>query len=394
MLLTETPDLYVYQLRQRPYFELLGIVEGVKSIAWDVTFSGTSSFKMWVARSKSNYDILKHGNVVTSNGDAFLVQKVEVDRDEDNGILMCVSGKSIDVLMSQRIVAGVYVADGKYLSEVVHDLFYDNFVKMGADNLLGKYRSFGGMVDEVMKSSVTGKYGPKLSFQTSYSSVIDQLDKVTDGTGYGWKLKFSAKDKRLRMTLNGVVDKTATSSGPIVFSTDFEDILSSEYLNDYSDLKTIAYVFGEGEGSERKYVTVDLSDKLLGTSLRDTMESEMYVDARDLQSTYKDSSGVEKTMSAEQYDSLLIDRGTKKLLENAVSETFTVDVRVLGNTQFKLGKDYTLGDKVTVIDKELGVSVDAVLVKIEESISDKYKVKCSFGDSKVSLVDKIVRKLG
>ena len=298
MLLTETPDLYVYQLRQRPYFELLGIVEGVKSIAWDVTFSGTSSFKMWVARSKSNYDILKHGNVVTSNGDAFLVQKVEVDRDEDNGILMCVSGKSIDVLMSQRIVAGVYVADGKYLSEVVHDLFYDNFVKMGADNLLGKYRSFGGMVDEVMKSSVTGKYGPKLSFQTSYSSVIDQLDKVTDGTGYGWKLKFSAKDKRLRMTLNGVVDKTATSSGPIVFSTDFEDILSSEYLNDYSDLKTIAYVFGEGEGSERKYVTVDLSDKLLGTSLRDTMESEMYVDARDLQSTYKDSSGVEKTMSA------------------------------------------------------------------------------------------------
>lgn len=394
MLLTETPDLYVYQLRQRPYFELLGIVEGVKSIAWDVTFSGTSSFKMWVARSKSNYDILKHGNVVTSNGDAFLVQKVEVDRDEDNGILMCVSGKSIDVLMSQRIVAGVYVADGKYLSEVVHDLFYDNFVKMGADNLLGKYRSFGGMVDEVMKSSVTGKYGPKLSFQTSYSSVIDQLDKVTDGTGYGWKLKFSAKDKRLRMTLNGVVDKTATSSGPIVFSTDFEDILSSEYLNDYSDLKTIAYVFGEGEGSERKYVTVDLSDKLLGTSLRDTMESEMYVDARDLKSTYKDSSGVEKTMSAEQYDSLLIDRGTKKLLENAVSETFTVDVRVLGNTQFKLGKDYTLGDKVTVIDKELGVSVDAVLVKIEESISDKYKVKCSFGDSKVSLVDKIVRKLG
>lgn len=394
MLLTETPDLYVYQLRKRPYFELLGIVEGVKSIAWDVTFSGTSSFKMWVARSKSNYDILKHGNVVSSNGDAFLVQKVEVDRDEDDGILMCVSGKSIDVLMSQRIVAGIYVANGKYLSEVVHDLFFDNFVKMGSDNLLGKYRNFGGMVGGVMESSVTGKYGPTLDFQTSYSNVLGQLDKVTDGTGYGWKLKFSASDKKLYMTLSGVVDKTATSSSPIVLSTDFEDLLSSEYLNDYSDLKTIAYVFGEGEGSERKYVVVDLSDKLLGTSLRDTMASEMYVDARDLQSTYKDSSGTEKTMSAEQYDSLLIDRGTKKLLENAVSESFSADVRVLGNTQFKLGEDYTLGDKVTVIDKELGVSMDAVLVKVEESISDKYEVKCSFGDSKVSLVDKIVRKLG
>ena len=394
MLLTETPDLYVYQLRKRPYFELLGIVEGVKSIAWDVTFSGTSSFKMWVARSKSNYDILKHGNVVSSNGDAFLVQKVEVDRDEDDGVLMCVSGKSIDVLMSQRIVAGIYVANGKYLSEVVHDLFYNNFIVMGADNLLGKYRSFGGMVGGVMESSVTGKYGPTLDFQTSYSNVLDQLDKVTDGTGYGWKLKFSASDKKLRMTLSGVVDKTATSSSPIVLSTDFEDILSSEYSNDYSDLKTIAYVFGEGEGSERKYVTVDLSDKLLGSSLSDTMASEMYVDARDLQSTYKDSSGNEKTMSAERYDSLLLDRGTKKLLENAVSESFSADVRVLGNTQFKLGKDYMLGDKVTVIDKELGVSMDAVLVKVEESISDKYEVKCSFGDSKVSLVDKIVRKLG
>ncbi len=394
MLLTETPDLYVYQLRQRPYFELLGIVEGIKSIAWDVTFSGTSSFKMWVARSKSNYDILKHGNVVASNGDAFLVQKVEVDRDEDDGILMCVSGKSIDVLMSQRIVAGTYVADGKYLSEVVHDLFFDNFVKMGSNNLFGRWRSFGGMVGGVMESSVTGKYGPTLNFQTSYSNVLDQLDKVTDGTGYGWKLKFSASDKKLRMTLSGVVDKTSTSSGPIVLSTDFEDILSSEYSNDYSDLKTIAYVFGEGEGSERKHVTVDLSDKLLGSSLSDTMASEMYVDARDLQSTYKDSSGDEKTMSDEQYESLLLDRGTKKLLENAVSESFSADVRVFGNTQFVLGKDYTLGDKVTVIDKDLGVLMDAVLVKVEESISDKYEIKCSFGDSKVSLVDKIVRKLG
>lgn len=393
MLLTETPDLYVFQLRQKPYFELLGIVEGVKSIAWDTTFSGTSSFKLWVIHNDVNFSMLKQGNVIESNGDAFLVQKVEVDRDEDNGVLMCVSGKSIDVLMSQRIVTGTYIADNKYLSEVVHELFYNNFVMTGNDSLLGKYRNFGGMEGSVMSSSVSGKYGPKLSFQTSYSSVLGQLDKVVDGTGYGWKLKFSIADKKMYMTLNAVADKTKQSSSPIVLSTDFEDILSSEYSNDYSDLKTIAYVFGEGEGSARKYVVVDLSDKLVGTDGRDTMMSEMYVDARDLQSTYKDSTGAEKTMSLEQYDSLLLDRGTKKLLENAVTESFTADIRALGNTQFKLGEDYTLGDKVTIVDRETGVSTDAVLVKVEESISDKYEVKCSFGDSKVSLVDKIARKL-
>ena len=93
MLLTETPDLYVYQLKQKPYFELLGIVEGVKSIAWDTTFSGTSSFKLWVIHNDMNVSMLKQGNVVESNGDAFLIQKVEVDRDEDSGVLMCVSGK-------------------------------------------------------------------------------------------------------------------------------------------------------------------------------------------------------------------------------------------------------------------------------------------------------------
>lgn len=393
MLLTETPDLYVYQLKQKPYFELLGVVEGVKSIAWDTTFSGTSSFKLWVIHNDVNSSMLKQGNVIESNGDAFLVQKVEVDRDEDNGVLMCVSGKSIDVLMSQRIVTGTYIADNKYLSEVVHEFFYNNFVMTGNDSLLGKWRNFGGIAGSVMSSSVSGKYGPKLSFQTSYSSVLDQLDKVVDGTGYGWKLKFSIADKKMYMTLNAVADKTKQSSSPIVLSTDFEDILSSEYSNDYSDLKTIAYVFGEGEGSARKYVVVDLSDKLVGTDGRDTMMSEMYVDARDLQSTYKDSTGTEVTMSSEQYDSLLLDRGTKKLLENAVTESFTADIRVLGNTQFKLGEDYTLGDKVTIVDRETGISMDAVLTKVEESISDKYEVKCSFGDSKVSLVDKIARKL-
>lgn len=387
MLLTQTPDIFVYQLCKRPYLEPLGIVEGIKSLAWDTTFSGASNFKLWVLKSKANYDILKLGNIVYANGDAFLIQKMQVESD-DGASLMCISGKSIDVIMSMRTLQKTYVASNKNLQDVFYELVKDNFSSSSTNNLLGKSRAFGGTTGLIGTNILSLNY-PKVSFQNIGSTVLSLFDKLIDGLDYGWKLKLHNNMSMMNVTVSQVQDRTINSTDPIVLSTDFEDILSSTYSRNISGLKTVAYVFGEGEGSERKHVTVDLTKKLLGDEAGRSMMSELYVDARDLQSTYRSDDGSEKTIPEADYLKMLEARGVSKLLDNAIEESFTVDVRCFGDTQFVLGVDYTLGDRITIVDEVLGLSVDAVLTKVEESISDKYFVQCSFGDSKLSLLDKL-----
>lgn len=103
--------------------------------------------------------------------------------------------------------------------------------------------------------------------------------------------------------------------------------------------KNFAYVAGEGEGSARVIVEVDLR------SSADEERREVYVDARDLQSTYQDDAGDEHTYTADQYRALLRQRGLEKLAEYQKIETVNGDVDPNANLTY--GVDFDLGDLCT-----------------------------------------------
>lgn len=97
-----------------------------------------------------------------------------------------------------------------------------------------------------------------------------------------------------------------TENGCAVFSTSFASIGTLDFLADSSDYRNFAYIAGEGEGSQRVIVTLDVrADE--GEALR-----ELFVDARDLRS----DDGV-NTLSEEDYRKLLLTRGKQRLAEHA-----------------------------------------------------------------------------
>ena len=138
---------------------------------------------------------------------------------------------------------------------------------------------------------------------------------------------------------------STTNSG--VFGDTFGNILTQQYIEDLSEYKNIAYVYGEETDEGRKSVTVDL---------RKTGEpsQELYVDARDLQSTYKDSSGTEQTYTTEEYEQLLRNRGIDKLAETT-SDAYQYKLEVdPDNSLCRLGVDYNLGSTVRIHSKRYG----------------------------------------
>ena len=149
----------------------------------------------------------------------------------------------------------------------------------------------------------------------------------------------------------------ASGNVPIVFSKEFDNLTASEYSFDTTAEKNFALIGGEGEGAERVYSFIEGSEDGLN-------RREIFVDADTIKKTYKDENGVEKTYTPEEYKSMLDAHGRQNITALVASEILngTLDAT---NGNYIYGRDFSLGDVVTVQDNVLGIYTN---VRIREAI--------------------------
>ena len=182
-------------------------------------------------------------------------------------------------------------------------------------------------------------------------------------------------------TWQGEDKSELASTNAVKFSKEFENVTNIEFVRDESDYRTTALVAGEGEGNDRQIVIVN--DGFSGLNRK-----EIFVDARDIQSTYVDENNVEVTVTPTEYAQMLIDRGQQELADKTIIETFEGEVI---DTQFKYGVDYSLGDIVSFRSERLKRVLHTRVTSSTITVDDNKKVtlKISFGNKIPTLLDKI-----
>ena len=140
-------------------------------------------------------------------------------------------------------------------------------------------------------------------------------------------------------------------SSTITFAMKYGNMGSPSYNENRSKERTVAAVWGQGEGASRNYVT-RTSDAYSASN-----DIEMYVDARDID--LGDTSGLNT-------------RGDKKLREMGISRSFGFTTIQTPSTLY--GVDYFLGDKVTAInpfnENTETLKVNSVAVSLSEDGSE------------------------
>ena len=175
--------------------------------------------------------------------------------------------------------------------------------------------------------------------------------------------------------------KNTDGNKPVVFATSLKNILSGTYKRNSQDLKNTAYVAGEGEGTARTVKTVHPEN--IGVD-----RYELYVDARDLQST--DENG--NTLTATQYEAALNDRGLAKLSEYVVSETYEATINT-ADDKFVYKKDYFVGDIITLKDELIGIELDVRITAVQTTSTDgETKIDLTLGQAKMRTNEKLKRK--
>ena len=79
-------------------------------------------------------------------------------------------------------------------------------------------------------------------------------------------------------------------------------------------------------------------------------------------------------MTEEQYYQTLQERGMEKLKEASVVDNFEATVFTDTNNSFVCGRDYQLGDFVSVIDRQLNIRIDAQIKGVTRSLTETGEV--------------------
>lgn len=302
------------------------------------------------------------------------VENIKRESDSEYEKTIVLSGRLGTLLFTKRVIAGTIKFQGKtaqFVKEVIYnevvkeatskryvniDIQYDNEEYLNTFcSTIDKQVTGGYVWDSIQPALEQDKLGV-------YFVPIVETEHIPEGgtepTNISkWKLTISAGKDRTKGNTQGNV--------PVVFSQSLSNIARTNYELESKQYCNVAYVAGEGEEEQRKWYEVYAKEEV-AKGVEDKsgwQRNELWIDARDVQS--KDKEGNELT--DEEYEQLIKQRANEKFAENEKGESYTATITE-ANKQYTYGIDYVLGDLVTVIDDELGITVDAQVTTVTKSI--------------------------
>lgn len=374
MLLRDV-EIQVFKL-SNDAFEPIGGINQFTSLIWPDKFNGYTTFELNAPISPENKTLIKKNNILWCGGEvAAKIEIITVDKNDEGEKFFKVKGRTLEQVLTTRIIWGTYNCTNKPSSTAMYEI-----VKGQCVSPADSYRKI-----PYLECAEDERLGKTISFQKTGGEVYNAVESIAKDSGLGFDVIFKPKEKKLIFKVTEGIDRTKEDSDLVIFSTELEDILSSSYYTNNQDEKTLAFVTGEGEGPDRKYV-VSGNNASYGFERK-----ELYVDARDVQSTVTNDDGTTTEIPNDEYNDLLNDRGMEKLAECDLVESFEAKMRV--DSQYTYGVDYFKGDKVVVQDAELGVEVLAQITEVSQNYDDEYELEITFGYEYPTLMQKIKRHI-
>jgi hypothetical protein len=248
-------ELYIFDGNTR---KVAGIIESYEYLRWTQRYSRCGVFELKAIASADNIALLQIGNLLWKNDDAEagIVEFVEYTQDEQEYVT--VSGRFITGLLARRIVWATETLKGD-LSAAVRQLLNNN--------LLAPSDTSRAMPNITFTSPTLGV---SVNTQISFKNLLDAVSDLCENADVGIRTAFNPSTGAFDIQLYKGADTSA------VFSKEYENVIEQVFTHSLAEYANIALVGGEGEGSQRQFVTVGAGS---GMERR-----EVFVDAKDLQS--------------------------------------------------------------------------------------------------------------
>lgn len=338
-----------------PALDLLGILEAYTSLLVSDQAFRAGDFTLDAPLTAESRDLLVPDNIIWFYGDtAGIVEYRQMVVQEDGNITLSVKGSLLSGLLRRRVLWGLYNFCDSPSAILRMCVTQSAISPTRGDNLAARKIPNLTLADSAEVTDTR-----EIRKQSTGAGLYDIISDVAKATNTAFGVRFDPANLKMVFWTRVGVDRTIQQSGvdPVLYSTELDDVLTSDYAYNASEYKNLALVAGEGDGAARVYTAVSVADTAAGFARR-----ELFVDARDLQK----NTDAEHPLTDEEYTETLQTRGRERLAQYLLVESFGATVRTV-NPTYEYGRDFFLGDTITVTDDRLGLSVNAVVEGTERS---------------------------
>ena len=259
-------DIYVLD----DNLQLVGIVDYYRSLIWCKRYNKPGDCEIYTDASHASLSLLRTGRYLyrpddrdNENAMVCKIKKIQLDTSAEDGNYLIVTGYDCKQMLNQRIVWGMANCDGN-IETFARKLVNDACINPSISERAFKLENGNAMFALGAEAGFT----ETLSEQVSYKNIEEKIQEYCDK--YKWGYRVVLDDGVLKFELFTGTDKT----GIVIFSDDFENLCSTSYTDDKTDIANLALVAGSGEDNER------LTGVYGDASGVDRYE--LFVDARDI----------------------------------------------------------------------------------------------------------------
>ena len=309
--------------------KLAGVVDAYKSLIWVNRYKKPGDCEVYLDASMENIALLSIGKYLVRSDDSMVcrIKKIEIDTAPENGNYLIVTGYDVKQLVDQRIFWGKATVNGNleaFIRKIVNSSCASNasderkFLKDNGQQLLYLGSEAGLTVTE--------------SEQISYKNVGEKIREYCEKYKFGYRV--IRNDEKLYFELFNGEDKTDT----VIFSDEYENLSSTKYVDDSTDLANVALIAGSGEDAKRLTETIGNATGI--------NRYELFADARDIAQVVTWEQLTETYPTTEQggQGSIAFSGG------NYVYKMASIDIQIVDEAQLEWLQDNYTGTVVTDAD--------------------------------------------
>ena len=324
----------------------IAILDSFISFVWTERFNGENDFELVLPASSlwRTEFVLDRFLLIQNSRVMMVIESIETTTDAEGSDVLKIAGNGLETLLKRRVLRNEVVNSGHTVRAMIKELLDQNITQMAVPVARSIPRF-------VMASGTGTPTLPEDARFTKGSSLYEQVLGLCTAHNLGFRIDTEDGDWWAAVLYQGVdrsesqIDRTA-----VIFSPSWDNFESGTYIQANDAYATVILVEGEvwDDGTATFSEVNSPSGARSGVSRFET-----YLDQTGL-SSFVDGIGQSKST----YLKMLKAEGEKAFSEHKRVSLFEGSVRP--NSQFQYGKDYGLGDIVTIKDR-YGNSQDLVV---------------------------------
>lgn len=335
-------------------FEKLAVVDEYTSLIWTTRYYECGDFELCVDVDQKTIELFHEGYYIYREDDenVGVVEKIEIQKTEEYQEILIITGRFLPSIIGRRIIAQQTMVSGT-VAACVNTLLTDAIINPS-------------IAARKISNFILGTYSISKKMQAQYTgaNLLETISAICQTYGVGFKVILNDQNQFVFSLFEGIDHSYDQSANPyVVFSDEYDNLLSSKYFEDYHELVTDVLVAGEGEGLDRKTLWVSEANP------KGLNRYEAYKDQRNLQSN-------DGEITEAEYQAQMRESGLESITTITTAFTGTV---YFGNVKWK--QDVNIGDICVIENKKWGIYINSRLVEVIESVNEagEYSIVPSFG---------------